>query len=388
MMLGRALARAGMAAGIGLASLASPLTAQEAAARLTGLLVTEGTGAPVTGAIVALVDEGGAVLGETLSTEVGTFSLPQPPPGAYRVRVTRIGYESWASGILRLAPSTDPATLRFEVPVRPIPLPELSVTEKNDCPTTPEERRRAFELYESVLPILANVSSTEDLGVLRMRMVRPIKVWKRGRFRRSYDTATVVVSKSLNNTSPAWLEAHGYAEVLDDTTTTFYAPDGDALASPGFLATHCLNTVAGKNETTVGLSFEPRPGRVPVDVAGVLWIDAATSEPQALEFRYTSLRPFLRRNLVPVLRANVRARRPNTLRYTFHRVEIHESWFGGVLYFERIPGTDDRWLIREWKIARPELTHRFRIGYDTPATVWPVANPLRYSGEVLALIRR
>ncbi|WP_423924500.1 carboxypeptidase-like regulatory domain-containing protein [Candidatus Palauibacter sp.] len=133
---------------------------------------------------------GEVVLGEALSDGRGAFNLPMPAPGVYRLRITRIGYESWASDTLHIATGGASRALRLHVPVQPIPLPELSVSEQNVCPTTPEERRRAFALYESVLPILATVSSTADLGTLQMRMIRPSVVWRRGAHRYQQDTAT------------------------------------------------------------------------------------------------------------------------------------------------------------------------------------------------------
>lgn len=277
------------------------------------------------------------------------------------------------------------------MPVQPIPLPELSVSEGNECPTTPEERRRAFELYESVLPILASLSSTADLGTLRMHIVRPIVEWRRGAYRYAYDTATVDARTSLNNAVPEYLEAHGYAQVLNDSMTTFYAPDGDALASPGFLATHCLSTVQDADETRIGLGFEPKPGRRVVDVNGVLWIDTVAGGPRQLEFRYTSLLPFLRRHLEPTFRVWELSRfsHGSRLRYTFHPIEIDESRFGGVLQFERIPESTarDRWLIREWTIVRPRLLYKGLYEAGKRATIWPRADPLTTSGRVLALIR-
>ena len=188
-----ALVRATFVASLAFALLTPRAAAQEAGARLSGLLVSEGDGTPVSGAVVSLVDVNDAVLWETLSDGRGAFGLPAPSPGAYRVRVARIGYESWISPPIRIASAAESRTLRFEIPVRPVPLPELMVTEQNDCPTTPEERRGAFELYESVLPILASVSHAEDLGALLLRMVRPVKVCRRGNFRYVQDTATVVV---------------------------------------------------------------------------------------------------------------------------------------------------------------------------------------------------
>ena len=377
-----------LAASLAFALIAPQLAAQEPGARLTGILVSEGDGAPVDGAVVSLVDGDDVVAWETLSNAGGAFSLPLPPPGTYRVRVSRIGYESLISGAVLIESRETPGPLRLEIPVRPVPLPELMVTEQRDCPATPEERRRAFELYKSVLPVLASMSHTEDLGRLRMRLVRPVREWRRGQFLYGYDTATVVVPKALPNASPGHLEAYGYAEAINDTLTTFYAPDGDALASPGFLATHCLSAAVddeGDGEAVAGLAFEPRPGREVVDVKGLLWIDTAAAEPRRLEFEYTSLRPFLRLYLEPSLRLHVLSQIPDRLRrfVSFSRVAVDEDLFGGRLAFERI--SQGRWLIREWEIRSPTLLHRGDTGGGRKS-VEPVAYPLRHSGEVLEIV--
>ena len=368
---------------LGFVLLALPVGAQEASRRLSGLLLTEGSGAPVEGAHLRLVDPADSVRAETLSDAQGAFSLPMPPGGVYRLLVERIGYRSWASDTLHVDWSPGPRTLRLEIPVEPIPLPELSVSEENVCPTTVEERARAFALYESVLPILTTVSHTEDLGALRMRMVRPRKEYYRGgTYRFERDTVTVVVGKSLSNASPEHLVAHGYAAVVD-TMTTFYAPDGDALAAPGFLATHCLRPVEGEDETTVGLGFEPKPGREKVvDVDGVLWIDTITGGPRELEFRYTSVRPFLREHLEPALRLWSEARHG---RVNFGKIQIRdEADFGGVLHFVRV--ARDRWVIHEWRIRRPVLLHRGYFAAGSRGSVTPVAYPLEFSGEILTLL--
>ena len=382
-----AFVRAALAASLlGLATLAPPVAAQESAARLMGYIVAEGDGAAVDVAVVSLVDADDTVVWETLSNASGAFSLPLPPPGTYRIRVSRIGYDSWTSGPVRIDSVQASGPLRLEIPVRPVPLPELMVSEQTDCPTTPEERRRAFELYESVLPILATVSHTEDLGRLRMRLVRPVKEWRRGQFLYRYDTTAVVVPQSLPNASPGHLEAYGYADALNDTLTTFYAPDGDALASPGFLATHCLSPAADDegdavDDTVAGLAFEPRPGREVVDVKGVLWIDTVATEPRRIEFEYTSLRPFLRLYLEPALRVDLqsRYRRPR-----FQRTRLNESHFGGMLRFDK--AAPDRWLVRDWSIVRPVLVYELQTGARSGTTVQPLAIRLTASGEVLEIV--
>lgn len=359
------------------------LVAQEAERRLLGLLLTEGSGAPVEGAHIRLVDRADSVFSEALSDVRGAFSVPMPTAGVYRLLVERIGYRSWASDTLHVDWESESRTLRLDIPVEPIPLPELSVAEENVCPTTQEQRNRAFALYESVHPILATLSHTEDLGSLRMRMVRPVKYYfAQGTYRFRRDTVTVAASKSLNSASPEHLVAHGYADVVD-TMTTFYAPDGDALASPGFLATHCLRPVKSEDDAMIGLGFEPKPGREVVDVAGVLWIDTVAGGPRELEFQYTSLSPWLREHLEPALRLKVRSNH-NFNRIRFFAIQIDESEFGGDLRFERVGG--DRWLIREWRIRRPELSYEGYWAVGSPGRVWPFAFPLLFSGEVLALI--
>ncbi len=379
--------RTALAASLALALLAPMVTAQEPGARLTGILLSEGDGAPVDGAVVSVDGPDGVVVWETLSNSSGAFSLPLPPPGTYRVRVSRIGYESWTSGPVRIDSAQATGPLRLEVPVRAVPLPELMVTEQTDCPTTPEERRRAFELYESVLPALVSMSAEEVFDSLVVRLDRPVRVWRRGSFRYVQDTVTVVVPKALNNAAPTHLEAFGYAEAVNDSTTTFYAPDGEALASPGFLATHCLSTTKAEDEVTAGLSFQPRLDRDVVDVQGVLWIDTVAVEPQKLEFRYTSLRPFLRRYLLPNLESHVLSRRQEELgrRVRFHAIELIESDYGGALHFERIEGGG--WLVREWRIVRPRLAIFFRSDVVLGAYVQPKAVPLTHSGRILAIFR-
>ena len=380
--IGPTVARSTLLAGLGFLVFTLTVAAQEVRPRLSGLLLTEGSGVPVEGAHVRLVGSDGVTVAEALSDVRGAFSLLMPPAGVYHLRVARIGYEPWASDTLHVDWSGESRTLRLEIPVQAIPLAELSVTEVNVCPTTADERERAFALYESMLPILRTVSHTADLGSLQMRMVRPVKYYfAQGTYRFRPDTVTVLADRSLNTASPEHLVTRGYAGVVD-TITTFYAPDGDALAAPGFLATHCLRPVRSEDEATVGLGFEPKPGREVVDVAGVLWIDTVAGGPRELEFQYTSLRPWLREHLEPALRLDLQSRHR---RVGFRQIQMGDrSRFGGVLHFGRVAG--DRWFIREWRVVRPRLGHRGYFQAGSRGRVTPVAYPLEFTAEVLALI--
>ena len=68
------LVRTALAASLWFALLAPAVAAQEPGARLTGILVSEGDGAPVDGAVVSLADLDGVVLWETLSNASGAFN--------------------------------------------------------------------------------------------------------------------------------------------------------------------------------------------------------------------------------------------------------------------------------------------------------------------------
>ena len=372
------------AAGLAL-PLAVQLAGQERGALLRGTLVTEGDDTPVTLARVELLDERGVTIAERLSDQGGAFSFRIAAPGVYRARVSRIGYESWVSDTLHFATLPESRTLRIDVPVRPVPLSELLALAESVCPAPADELRRAAALYESVRPALASVGSTADLGALRMQVVRPTIIWRRGARNHGYDTTTVVVARAYHNASPSPLETYGYAEMVD-TLPTFYAPDGDAMASPGFLPTHCLSIVEGDDDGTTGLAFEPKPGRdlaegvEPVGVRGVLWVDTLSMGPTTLEFEYTSLRPFLRRHLVPGLREHVQAPRRN--RVQFSPVRIRDG-IGGTFEFERIAPA--RWMIRRWRIGSPGLLPRGWFGVGG-SSVEPVAGPRWSSGEVLEII--
>lgn len=232
--------------------------------------------------------------------------------------------------------------------VRPIPLPDLLATGRSICSTTPEELRRAFDLYEAVLPALTSASSTADLRNLQVRMMRPGVSLSRGGRTFSADSMTVAVPTSVESAAPRHVETYGYAEVGRDAGATFYTPDGDVLASQGFLATHCLSTLETEDSARVGLAFEPKPDRTVVDVRGVLWIDADSYAPRELVFHYTSLRRFLRRNLEAALLEDVRSRVPRWARdvVSFYRLAVDETRFGGVLHFDGpVP---DRGLMGAW----------------------------------------
>lgn len=71
------------------------LSAQAVGAQtVQGQLVEEGTGSPIAGALVLLLNEDGKTAARVLTDEGGRFLIRAPAPGLYRLRADRIGFRS------------------------------------------------------------------------------------------------------------------------------------------------------------------------------------------------------------------------------------------------------------------------------------------------------
>jgi hypothetical protein len=87
---------------IGAAAQAAPC---QTAQTVRGVLREEGTGGPIGGAFIVLLDEDGGRPGRdigTLTDDDGRFQLRAPEPGRYRLRAERIGFKSTLSEVIEL----------------------------------------------------------------------------------------------------------------------------------------------------------------------------------------------------------------------------------------------------------------------------------------------
>jgi hypothetical protein len=76
--------------------------AAASAQRVDGTVVDAETSAPISGATVLLVDDGGATVGRATSDNRGDFVVRAPRAGIYRLRTSRIGYREGISQPLDL----------------------------------------------------------------------------------------------------------------------------------------------------------------------------------------------------------------------------------------------------------------------------------------------
>ncbi|MBW3552398.1 MAG: TonB-dependent receptor [Gemmatimonadetes bacterium] len=104
------------------AALAVPLTAQT----ITGVVVEEGTGQPLAGSLLLLVDDRGEIRSETLTDDSGAFHIEVPGYGEYVIRGSLIGYATIQSAPLRVG-SGDELIVEVRMAIEAVPLEPLVV---------------------------------------------------------------------------------------------------------------------------------------------------------------------------------------------------------------------------------------------------------------------
>ncbi len=259
-----------------------------------GTLVSEGEEAPIEGAFASLVDPEGGMVDGLLTNAQGHFQLSAPSPGAYRVSVARIGFESWISEPLELE-TNEVRSVRYAIPIQAVRLAEIDVEVHRQCVTSPDQEEqvwrvwdearkaletaafaRARELYRFETRLYTRELEPDDLGVRSVR-VRPSSPYAVRPFR------------SLPASAFA---TRGYARATGDSIT-YYMPDAAALLSPEFTQAHCFGLDEKEDDegrSLIGVRFRPVDRDVP-EIQGVLWVDEASAELQTLEYSYVDL-PF------------------------------------------------------------------------------------------------
>lgn len=309
-----------------LALTAVPLHAQT----VRGALTEEGSGAPIPGTLVVLLDAAGTQRAGVLTDAAGRFVLQAPAPGRYTLRAERIGYATPTSGPLELA-AGETQELRMSASARPTALEGLVVRGKRRCSARSGSAETAA-LWEEARKALRTASWTQGQRSFRYSTREYRRELDLRSLRVLRDTGTVqtsLVRIPFSSIPAEQLAAGGYYQPGAGGEYYYYAPDADVLLSDTFLDTHCFRAESGEGERSgqVGLAFEPMRSERRTDVKGVLWLDRKTSELRSLEYRYTGL-----------------------------EVEGPQDRVGGRVDFERLP--TGAWIVRRWRIRMPRVSVR------------------------------
>ncbi|MBA3657362.1 MAG: carboxypeptidase regulatory-like domain-containing protein [Gemmatimonadaceae bacterium] len=287
--------------------------------------VVAANGLPLSGALVALVDQSSTSFAEGLTGEAGTRTL-SASPGTYRLRVRRIGYQPFFSD-----PVTLPRTGEFVVRVddRRVVLSTMVISASTRCGKVDRDGEALASVWEEISKALRSSQlTTEDLTNLAQAKVYRKEFDEFGLVTRS-DSILVPIGKQkpFSAIEPESLAKDGYVRGNQLKGWEYFGVDETVLLSGSFIATHCFRLRRDKARPgQVGLAFEPEEGRRKADVHGVLWVDENASELRDIEFSFTNA------GLLTRFSAN------------------------GQTKFQRLPS--GAWIIQEWKLRAPILTIR------------------------------
>ena len=303
---------------------AALLTAGPACAQAVQGRVTEtGTGQPVAGAVVVLLDAQGGRVAATLTDAQGAFAVRADAAGTYSLRAERVGYATATSPAVPLA-AGETAEQALAMQPRQVTLEPLLVTgAQRECTLRPQAE--AAVVWEELRKALdaASVAEAGQRHAFRKRMFRRDRTLYRRRLIDSQDWTTPDFSTEPFYATPvARLARFGYVEGAEGDSVIFHVPDANTLLSEAFLDHHCFRL--RQRRGAVGLEFAPTADRTLPDVRGVLWMHPRTGRLHRLDYTYVNL-PY----------------------------ENPGDALGGRLEFEQLP--DGAWIVRRWVVRMPRL---------------------------------
>lgn len=299
---------------------------------VAGTVAASEDGAPITGALVVIVDQTGARVAGSLTGESGAYVVRSLPPGRYRAVAQSIGFATGSSDWFE-APGPATATIDFRLDIAPVSLEGFTVDPDRRCRTLePGAASTIAAFWEEARKALEVARFTETEGdIIYLARV----------FARELDPLTLRVESSqeerregmgripFRSSPPDSLAELGYVRGDGTSGWEYYAPDAEALLSPAFLNTHCMVFhEASSREDSVGIRIRPEPGREQSEVDGVLWLDGPTLKLRRLEFRYVN---------------------PGT------PLEEDTPHAGGEVVFEEL--VNGAWIVGRWWLRMP----RFRL---------------------------
>ncbi len=304
-----------------------------AAQVVRGEIVDDLNGRPVGGVLVVLLDRAGREHGRAVTDARGRFSLRGLGPGEYRLRTLIVGYRKWESQVFAVT-SGQSLERRVELSLVRVQLPPITIEAERTCRVRPEEGLASAALWEEVKKALAATEWTIKQRLYRFRATTT---------ERSLDRYLVVSAERQQEgvsysywpfgSLPAEsLAAHGFVQDAPGGPI-YYGPDAQVLVSDAFLDQHCFRIERGRGDESglIGLAFQPVSGRKLPDIAGVLWVDSASTALRSLEYRYSNLPRW-----------------------------VPESRIGGLIEFARLPS--GAWIIRRWRLRAPVPEIRFALG--------------------------
>jgi hypothetical protein len=307
-------------------ALAQPVLAQGAVIRG---LVTMSDGTTRASGVIIMAEGGDTTRPRALTNRRGEYSMHVRAPGRYSIRALRVGFKPTIGPTVSVA-GGDTVEANIQLSDVAISLAAVTVRGEDVCRTSPDSGALVSRAWEEARKaIMSSQLSSNDAPLVAewIEYSRTLDPTARIVRAQSVRTTRSPTTHAFRSASPESLASRGYV-TLDDGQTTFHAPDGAALLSDAFAATHCFQITqpAPGVPGLLGIGFRPARDRPDVrDIQGTFWLDRQSAELRHLEFAYTNL-PAAADRAAP----------------------------GGRVEFLRTGSGS--WLIGRWFIRMPELT--------------------------------
>jgi hypothetical protein len=338
------------------ALIAAPVVANAQVVR--GSVVERGSGAPVSGAVVQMLDSTGVAVTRTITSLEGAYRLAAPRAGTYGLRVLRIGFQPSVPVRVTLQAGVD-VTQPPLVAGASVSLDTVRVAARRECQLRPDAATATFTVWEQIRTALIATQITVDRRLITSLVAYERALDNRGErvLRQATALRAGIAGVPWRSISVDSLTKVGYAVTEPAGATTYFAPDLSVLVSEQFMAEHCLRLVA--EDQRIGIAFEPTRSRRNVpEIEGTIWIDRASKELQSLDFKYVNV--------------------------TRHE----ETLGGGHVEFARL--RDGGWLISRWNIRAPVLETRYGAGgalREGNQVAGRIVREVQEEGGLLSLVR-
>lgn len=265
--------------------------AQLRAQAVHGVVTLEGTKAPVAGALVTLVNGRGTTVRQTTTLDNGRYSLGAAEAGWYRLRVVRIGFQSFLSDSTRLDGRTA-RRLDLKVPNAVVMLPPIEVAGISECRKGVGDEAAAV-LWEEVRKAIALTERTFEVSNYSFLIDQfDRELAPTGALVRETRTRAAMEGQwPIQAAPPETLSIAGYvlpaSRQLADLI--YFGPDASTLFSPAFVNDHCLWSSKAAAGNEVILHFRPIPSRHAADIRGALTLDRETLELRKLTFEFVNV---------------------------------------------------------------------------------------------------
>ena len=304
-----------------------------AAQAVQGRVSDATSGAPVSVALVVLLDSAGVQRGGDLTDSDGTFRVQVPGPGRYTLQAERIGFET----VVHAFEVMDNRIVTLDLSAAPLALDlaGVRVEVRRQCSTSAEEGQVIATLWEETRKALRNQQWTTRMGLARFRLVEyerelhPSSHVAIGESRRSFRHTG---QNPIRSRPADELHTKGFVRSLDTGEFAYYGPDAAVLLSDEFVEAHCFGLTSSPDDPElIGITFRPRPDRRAArDIEGTLWLTREGARLNSVEFTYT---------WSPWVEARGVA--------------------GGRVDFEELP--NGAWIVRNWWIRMPRMVENLGL---------------------------